>query len=127
MEGMTPTVLRFRHSSALTVAAVVVMLALVSVLTYAPWLLVLEVIPFAVAVWSWRAGTDVTEHGLTVRALLGQRRIGWREVAGLVTDERGRVSAHLASGRAVPLPAVGKGDLERVVAMAGGDLVSDPR
>ena len=124
---MTSTVLRFRHSSALTVAAVVVMLALVSVLTYAPWLLVLEVIPFAVAVWAWRAGTDVTEDGLTVRALLGQRRIGWREVDGLVTDERGRVSAHLASGRAVPLTAVGKGDLERVVAMAGKDLVSDPR
>jgi Bacterial PH domain len=124
---MTQTALRFRHNTALTVAAVVVMLTLISVLTWAPYLLVLEVVPFAVAIWSWRAGTDVDQTGLTVRALLGQRRIPWRDVSALFTDGRGRVSAQLSSGRAVALPAVGRADLPRLTAVATGEPVSDPR
>lgn len=124
---MTQTALRFRHNTALTVAAVVVMLTLISVLTWAPYLLVLEVIPFAVAIWSWRAGTDVNQDGLTVRALLGQRRIPWRDVSALLTDDRGRVSAQLSTGRAVPLPAVGPADLPRLTAAATSEPVSDSR
>jgi Bacterial PH domain len=124
---MTQTALRFRHNTALTVAAVVVMLALISVLTYAPYLLVLEVIPLAVAIWAWRAGTDVSPAGLTVQALLGRRSIPWHDVSALVADDRGRVSAQLSSGRAVPLPAVGRADLPRLTALAAGEPVSDPR
>lgn len=115
---MSPTTLRFRHSSALTVAAVVVMLVLISVLTWAPILLVLEVIPLAVALWSWRAGTDVTADGLTVRAVLGQRHVPWTGVAGLVTDDRDRVSAMLTSGGSVRLPAVSRADLPKLTEAA---------
>jgi hypothetical protein len=115
---MSPTTLRFRHNAALTVAAVVVMLSLISVLTWAPILLVLEVIPLAVALWSWRAGTDVTADGLTVRAVLGRRHLPWTDVSGLVTDDHGRVSAQLTSGRAVRLPAVSRADLPKLTAVA---------
>jgi Bacterial PH domain len=113
---------RFRRSSAITLAAVVFMIAGLSVVRWAPYLLILLVIPAAVAVWSWRSGTDADRAGLTVRALLGNRRIPWSDVAGLVTDERGNVSAQLSSGRAVPLPAVGRADLPRLVEAAGQDL-----
>src|SRR5262245_56068778 len=70
-----PTV-RFRRSSAVTVAAVIAMIAGLSLATWAPaYWLVLLVIPLAVAVWSWRSGTDVNRDGLTVKAALGRRRI----------------------------------------------------
>jgi Bacterial PH domain len=110
---------RFRRSSALTVAAIIVMIAGISVATWAPYLLVLLLIPFAVAVWSWRSGTDVDADGLTVRAAVGRRRIPWSDVSGLVADERGRVSAHLTSGGAVALPVVSAVDLPKIVAAAG--------
>jgi Bacterial PH domain len=103
-------------------AAVVFMIAGLSVARWAPYLLILLVIPAAVAVWSWRSGTDANREGLTVRALLGSRRIPWSDVAGLVTDERDHVSAQLTSGRAVALPAVGRADLPRVVEAAGEEI-----
>jgi Bacterial PH domain len=119
--GVVSTV-RFRRSPATTLAAVVFMIAGLSVARWAPYLLILLVIPAVVAVWSWRTGTDADPAGLTVRALLGSRRIPWSDVAGLVTDDRGTVSAQLTSGRAVPLPAVGRADLPRVVGAAGEDI-----
>ena len=51
--------------------------------TWAPYLLPLLVIPLLVAVWGWRAGTDVGADGLTVRAALGNRRMPWSEVTGI--------------------------------------------
>src|SRR5258705_13340762 len=102
---MTKAAVRFRHNTALTVAAVVVMITLISVLTWAPYLLVLEVVPLAVAIWSWRAGTDVSPGGLTVRALLGRRSIPWRGGNPPLTPDPGRGSAPLHTGRAAPPPA----------------------
>ena len=125
--------IQFRRSSALTVAAVIVAIAGLSVLTWAPYLVVLVVIPLGVAVWSWRSGTDADESGLTVRAALGRRRIPWSNVAGVFT-EGDQVSAQLTSGRAITLPAVGAADVPRLVAASGQDLgpapdgdLTDPR
>jgi hypothetical protein len=75
---------RFRRSPATALAAVVFMIAALSVARWAPYLLILLVIPAVVAMWSWRSGTDADQAGLTVRALLGSRRIPWSDVAGLV-------------------------------------------
>jgi hypothetical protein len=115
---------RFRYSSAITVAAVIVMISGISLATWAPYLLPVLVVPLAVAVWSWRAGTNADSHGLTVRALLGSRRLPWPSVSGLVTDGRGHVSAQLTSGTAVQLPAVTAADLPRLVAASGQELVT---
>jgi Bacterial PH domain len=114
---------QFRRSSALTVAAVIVAIAGLSLLTWAPYLVILLVIPLGVAVWSWRSGTDADESGLTVRAALGHRRIPWSDVAGVVT-EGDQVSAQLTSGRSITLPAVGATDVPRLVAASGQDLGS---
>jgi Bacterial PH domain len=119
--GVVSTV-RFRRSPATTLAAVVFMIAGLSVARWAPYLLILLVIPAVVAVWAWRSGTDADQDGLTVRALLGRRRIPWSDVAGLVTDDRGQVSAQLTSGRVVPLPAVGRQDVTKVVEAAGEEI-----
>lgn len=108
---------RFRRHAAITVAAIIALIGAVPVAIqgwlYAPVLLV----PLAVAIWAWRSGTDVDESGLTVRALLGRRRIPWAEVTALVPDGRGGVQAVLGD-RAVPLTAVRAVDMALVTQYA---------
>jgi MFS superfamily sulfate permease-like transporter len=117
----------FRYSSAVSVAAVITLIAGLSVATWAPYLLGLLVIPLLVGIWNWRVGTDADGDGLTVHAVFGRRRIPWAEVSGLVSDARGRISAQLTSGGAIALPAVSTKDLPRLVAASGQELVTDPR
>jgi hypothetical protein len=124
---------RFRRSSALTVAALIAAIAAVPMLSVTPYLAILLVVPLFVALWSWRSGTDADESGLTVRTAVGRRTIPWTDVAGVVA-EGGQVSAHLTSGRAITLPAVGAADIPRLVAASGkeiefdsGGAVTDPR
>jgi hypothetical protein len=108
------------------VAAVIMMIAGLSLATWAPYLLALLIVPLAVAVWSWRSGTDADAGGLTVRAALGSRRIPWPAVSGIVTDSRDGVRVQLASGRSVHLTAVSAADVPRLVAASGQDVVTAP-
>ena len=120
--------LRFRHSSATAVAAILALIGGISLATWAVYLLPLLLVPLLVAVWGWRAGTDVDAGGITVRAALGRRRVSWSEVRELVTDRRGRVAARLASGRTLRLTAVPASQLPAVVAASGTALVTgEPR
>ena len=127
MDPMSRAAVSIRHSSAISVAAVIMMIAMVSLATWAPYLLVLLVIPLVVAVWGWRSGTDADPDGLTVTALLGRRRIPWSDIAGFTHTSRRKVAARLAGGTAVDLPAVTTDDLPRLVAVAGTELITDPR
>jgi len=83
------------------------------------WLLPVLAIPLAIALWAWRAGTDVTADGLRVRALLGSRRLPWSEVDSLVVGERRRVYAVTSRGTALRLPAVSPRDLTRLTELGG--------
>src|SRR5690606_31396363 len=85
-------IIRFRHNAALTVAAVVALVGALPVAASSPWLAPIPLVPLAVAVWAWRAGTDADRHGLQVRALLGSRRLPWARIAQLVPTGHGRVS-----------------------------------
>ncbi|UWZ55978.1 PH domain-containing protein [Dactylosporangium aurantiacum] len=114
-----PTV-RFRRSAALAVAAGIATVGAVPLLAGGAWFLPVLLVPIAIAVWAWRAGTDVDGDGFTVRALLGSRRVPWAAVDGLVAQD-GAVQARLANGHFVRLDAVRPADLERVTAFAGSD------
>jgi hypothetical protein len=124
---MSRATISLRHSPAISVAAVIMMIAMVSLATWAPYLLALMVIPLAVAVWAWRSGTDADADGLTVTALFGRRRIPWADVVGFTHTSRRRVAARLASGTSIDLPAVTTDDLPRLVGVAGTELITDPR
>jgi hypothetical protein len=113
---------RFRHSSALTVAAVILLIGVVTVASWQPYLLVLLLVPLGVGLWSWRAGTDVDPQHLTVRAAFGRRQVSWSQVSALETGPDGRVSAVLSSGGRIGLTAVHAQDLPAVVAAAGHQL-----
>ncbi|TCB95593.1 PH domain-containing protein [Micromonospora zingiberis] len=114
---------RFRHHQATLVGAIVGTLGALPLASARTYLLPVLLVPLAVAVWAWRAGTDADPHGLRLRALLGDRRIRWDQVVELGSDPRGRAVAQLDDGRRLVLPAVRRADLPQLVAAAGrGDV-----
>jgi hypothetical protein len=134
----TPTRLRFRHSGALWLAAVLTlafaipfasgvfvelrdeakaMLAPVAVLTV--------LVPLLIAVWSLRSGVDVTAEGLTVKALLSNRRLKWAQVRGFATAGR-TVYALLDGDTRLTLPSVRPQDLPQLIEAGGEELLPDP-
>ncbi len=114
---------RFRHHQATLVAAIVATIGALPLANARAYLLPVLLVPLAVAVWAWRAGTDADARGLRLRALVGQRRVDWEQVAELAADPRGRAVALLTDGQRLVLPAVRRQDLPRLVAAAGpGDL-----
>jgi len=117
--------LRARKTGALLVAAVIAFVGAVPLAgagwEWAPVLL----IPAAVFVWAWRAGTDVYADGLRVRALIGSTRVPWERITELAPDARGQVSALLDSGTVIRLTGVTTGNLPRVLA-AGKQEVGTP-
>lgn len=113
---------RFRYNQAILVAAIIAAIGALP-LASARWYLVpVLLVPLAVAVWAWRAGTDADARELRLRALTGQRRIGWDHVVELATDPRGRAVARLDDGQQVVLPAVRAADLPRLVSATGQAL-----
>ncbi|GIH04570.1 hypothetical protein Rhe02_26370 [Rhizocola hellebori] len=83
------------------------------------WLMLVPLVPLSVAVWAWRAGTDVNTYGLRVRALLGNRVVSWDDVEALLPDEKGGVAAALINGTVLRLTAVRTADLPRLLEASG--------
>jgi hypothetical protein len=117
-----PTVLRVRTPRTALVAVLVLAICVLPLASSARWLAVLWLLPVATAAWVLRAGVDVDRTGLTVRALLGSRRLPWSEVAGLRVGRRGRLAAVLRGGGAVRLPVLRPRHLPLVAAASGGRL-----
>ena len=118
--------LRVRKSGALLVA---VLIALVGTVPFAGarWELTpILLIPLAIGVWVWRAGTDVFPDRLRVRALFGSTDIPWSRVIELAPDQRGRVSALLDNGNVIRLTGVHTGNLPAVLAAGSATDDSPP-
>lgn len=113
---------RFRYNQAILVAAVIAAIGALPLASARWYLLPVLLVPLAVALWAWRAGTDADTRELRLRALAGQRRIGWEHVVELATDPRGRAVARLDDGQQVVLPAVRGADLPRLVSATGQAL-----
>jgi hypothetical protein len=115
MGGVTlARTMKFRYSAALAVGGVIALIGALPLLTASAYFAPVLLVPAAVAIWAWRAGTDVSPSGVAVRALFGTRRIPWSEVDALVPDGR-HVQARLTNGRYVTLPAVSAADLPALV------------
>ncbi|WP_262281506.1 PH domain-containing protein [Micromonospora sp. MA102] len=115
-------IVRFRYNQAILVAALVAFIGALPLATARWWLLWVLLIPLAVGVWAWRAGTDADARELRLRALVGQRRVPWTRVAELATDPRGRAVARLDDGETLVLPAVRAADLPRLISATGQEL-----
>ncbi len=112
---------KFRYNAGVAVAGLVATFGAIPVATVRWYLAPILLVPAAVAVWGWRAGTDADESGVTVRALVGQRRLPWSRISGFAPRGR-RVVAVLDGGATVPLIAVTPADLPKLVATSGTGL-----
>jgi hypothetical protein len=118
--------LRVRKSGAVLVAALIALVGTVP-LAGASWLLApILVIPLAVLIWTYRAGTDVYPDELRVRALFGGSRVPWDQISELAPDERGRISALLDNGTLIRLTGVTRDNLPSVLAAGGHPLTGTP-
>ncbi|WBB70529.1 PH domain-containing protein [Micromonospora sp. WMMD812] len=113
---------RFRYNQAILAAAIIAFIGALPLANARTYLLPVLLVPLAVGIWAWRAGTDADARELRVRALAGQRRIPWDHVVELATDPRGRAVARLDDGQEVLLPAVRATDLPRLVSATGQTL-----
>jgi hypothetical protein len=115
-------VLRVRKSGAVLVAALIALVGTVP-LAGATWALApILLIPLAVLIWAWRAGTDVYADELRVRALFGGSRVPWSRITELAPDQRGRVSALLDNGNVIRLTGVDRHNLPLVLKASGHPL-----
>jgi hypothetical protein len=119
-------VLRVRKSGALLVAALIAFVGTVPVAGVRWELTPLLLIPLAVGVWAWRAGTDVFTDHLRVRALAGSTDVPWERIAEMAPDERGRVAALLDNGNMIRLTGVTTTNLPAVLAAADQDVSTPP-
>jgi hypothetical protein len=118
----SPDTVRFRHHQAILVAAIIAFIGAIPLAGAAAYLAPILVIPLAVAVWTWRAGTDADHGGVRVRALIGHRDVPWSAIAELGADPAGRVLARRHDGTVLPLTAVTRDDLPRLIAASGEEL-----
>ncbi|WP_405094727.1 PH domain-containing protein [Micromonospora sp. NBC_01412] len=114
--------IRFRPNQAILVAAVIAFIGALPLAAAGWYFLPVLLVPLAVAVWAWRSGTEADARELRLRALTGQRRIGWERIVELTADARGRAVARLDDGEWLVLPAVRGTELPRLVAVTGQTL-----
>jgi hypothetical protein len=88
----------------------------------APGFWLVYLLPVAVVLWVLRVRTTVDEEGLTVRRLVGSRRVRWSEIRSLHLRDKGGVRAVLTDGAELPLPSVRVRDLPQLAAASGGHL-----
>jgi hypothetical protein len=92
----------------------------------APWTPILLLLPLAVALWVLRVGLDIGDDGLTVRALAGERRVPWDELAGIRVADRGELWLVTTGGTEVRVPVMRARDLPRLAALSGGRIDVPP-
>lgn len=88
----------------------------------APLLWLVYLAPIGVVVWTLRVRTTVDAEAVTIRRIVGGRRVPWSQISSLRLSDRSRVSAVLSDGAELPLPAVGVRDLPQLAAASGGRL-----
>ncbi len=118
---VTPTgVLRLRTNRTALLAVLFLAFGVTPLAFVRSWLLVLYVLPVLAAVWIWRVGTDVDAEGVTVRALIGVRRVEWNDVRGLSMDGTRRVRLVLQDGALLRMPLVRARDLPAIATASAG-------
>lgn len=112
----------FRVSPLVVLAALAFGVCATPVAFAAPFLWLVYLAPLAMIVRTVRVRTTADPDALTVRKIVGSRRVPWTQVSSLRLGDRARVSAVLTDGAELPLPAVHVRDLPQLAAVSGGRL-----
>ena len=97
---------RFRTNRTTLLAVLVFAICLTTLTAASPWWLLVLVVPAVATVWVLRTGFDVGADAVTIRSLLGRRRVPWSEVAGIRVGRRADLWLVTTGGTEVRLPAV---------------------
>jgi hypothetical protein len=89
----------------------------------APYLWLIYLVPLGLIVWVLRVRTVADVEALTVRRIVGTRRVPWAEISSLRLRDKARVRVVLTDGAELPLPSVHIRDLPQLAAASGGRLV----
>ena len=118
---MTPPA-RLRMSRTALLPVAVLAVCAVPLAFAAPWALVVLLVPVVVAAWVLRVGVDIGDDGITVRSLIGQRRVPWDELAGIRVAEDHRLWLVTTRGTEVRVPVMRARDLPRLAELSGGRI-----
>lgn len=112
----------FRISPLVVLVALALALCATPFAFAAPFLWLVYLVPLGIIVWTLRVRTVVDTEALTVRHVLGGRRVPWSEISSLRLGDRSRVAAVLSDGAELPLPSVHVRNLPQLAAASGGRL-----
>jgi hypothetical protein len=115
-----PARLRLSRTALLPVAFLT--LCMLPLATVSVWSLLLLLLPAAITAWVVRVGVDIDDGGLTVRSMLGQRRVPWNRLAGIRVAPRGELWLVTTEGTEVRVPVLRVPDLPRLAALSGGRI-----
>ena len=88
----------------------------------APFFWLVYLVPLGVIAWVLRVRTVAEADALTVRRILGTRRVPWAEISSLRLRDKATVRAVLTDGAELPLCCVHVRDLPQLAAASGGRL-----
>ncbi len=111
----------FRTSPLAVLGAVAVAFCFTPVAFAVPFGWLAYLVPLAMVGWILRVRTTADAEAVTVRRIVGRRRVAWTEISTLRLAKK-RISAVLSDGAELPLPSVGVRDLPRLAAVSGGRL-----
>jgi hypothetical protein len=113
---------RFRTNRTALLAVLVFAVCLTTLTAASPWWLLLLVVPAVVTVGVLRTGFDVGADAVTIRSLLGRRRVPWSEVAGIRVGRRADLWLVTTGGTELRLPAVRARDLPAIGRASDGRI-----
>jgi hypothetical protein len=120
---------RMRMSRTALLPVLVLFVCTVPLAASAWWGVPVLLIPVFAAAWVLRVGVDVGEDALTVRSMVGSRRVPWTELAGIRVGDRGALFLVTTAGTELRLPVLRARDLPWLASLSGGriDVPAPPR
>jgi hypothetical protein len=112
----------FRISPLVVLVALTFAVCATPIALAGPYFWLIYLVPLGIIGWTLRVRTTVDPDAVTVRRLVGRRRVPWTQISSLRLRDRARVSAVLSDGAELPLPAVHVRDLPQLAAASGGRL-----
>jgi 1-acyl-sn-glycerol-3-phosphate acyltransferase len=117
----------FRMSPLVVLVALALAVCVTPVASAGPYLWLLFLVPVGVIVWTLRVRTVADPDAVTVRRVVGGRRVPWTDITSVQVGRArnpatARISAVLQDGSTVTLPTVHVRDLPRLAAVSGGRL-----
>jgi hypothetical protein len=113
---------RMRMSRTALLPVFVLFVCILPLTAAAWWGVFVLLIPVVAAAWVLRVGVDVGEDAVTVRSLVGSRRVPWSQLAGIRVGDRGALWLVTTAATEIRLPVLRARDLPWLATLSGGRI-----